>query len=298
MTMDMLQEIFFTCVIPLFGILCAYGIVFLRKYIEDIKTQLENLNDKFENIQVKNNYLTEQLENIQIKNDNLTEQLKNVQTQNNNLNSQLTLFKEWQINFNRQVPNKYPIRLTDDEISLLCKYLQSSKNYLEFGSGGSTFLALINSVPDIYSVESDADWIEYLRTYKIIQNAEQNEQLKFHHVDIGKTKEWGYPADDSKRDNYGLYSSDIFNTIKNTDIDLVFIDGRFRVACAISAIMNCNSDIRIILHDYTIREYYKTIEKFLDIVESADTLVVFKPKTDLSKTELNEIYEQYKYVKE
>lgn len=48
MTMQMLQDIFFTCVIPLFGILCAYGIAFLKKYAEGIKEQTDNdLYDKY-----------------------------------------------------------------------------------------------------------------------------------------------------------------------------------------------------------------------------------------------------------
>ena len=48
MTMQMLQDIFFTCVIPLFGILCVYGIAFLKKYAEGIKEQTDNdLYDKY-----------------------------------------------------------------------------------------------------------------------------------------------------------------------------------------------------------------------------------------------------------
>ena len=48
MAMDMLQEIFFTCVIPLLGILCAYGIAALKKYAEQIKNKTDNdLYDKY-----------------------------------------------------------------------------------------------------------------------------------------------------------------------------------------------------------------------------------------------------------
>ena len=48
MTMQMLQDIFFTCVIPLFGILCVYGITALKKYAEEIKEQTDNdLYDKY-----------------------------------------------------------------------------------------------------------------------------------------------------------------------------------------------------------------------------------------------------------
>ena len=43
---EMLQEIFFTCLIPLVGILCSYGIAFIRKKIKEIqeKTDIDLLN--------------------------------------------------------------------------------------------------------------------------------------------------------------------------------------------------------------------------------------------------------------
>lgn len=39
---EMLQEIFFTCLLPLAGILCAYGIMAIRKYISDLNAELDN----------------------------------------------------------------------------------------------------------------------------------------------------------------------------------------------------------------------------------------------------------------
>ena len=46
--MQMLQDIFFTCVIPLLGILCVYGVTALKKYAEGIKEQTDNdLYDKY-----------------------------------------------------------------------------------------------------------------------------------------------------------------------------------------------------------------------------------------------------------
>ena len=48
MTMQMLQDIFFTCVIPLLGILCVYGVTALKKYAEGIKEHTDNdLYDKY-----------------------------------------------------------------------------------------------------------------------------------------------------------------------------------------------------------------------------------------------------------
>ena len=40
------------------------------------------------------------------------------------------------------------------------KYLDNAENYFEYGSGGSTYQALIrDNIKSIYSVESDIDWI-------------------------------------------------------------------------------------------------------------------------------------------
>ena len=42
MTAQMLQEIFFTVLIPLIGILCTYGIAFLRKKTHEIQVQVNS----------------------------------------------------------------------------------------------------------------------------------------------------------------------------------------------------------------------------------------------------------------
>ena len=39
---NLLQEIFFTCLLPLIGILCAYGISFLRKKTSEIQAQVDD----------------------------------------------------------------------------------------------------------------------------------------------------------------------------------------------------------------------------------------------------------------
>lgn len=42
-------------------------------------------------------------------------------------------------------------------------------------------------------------WIQHLRNWKVIRKAEQNERLKFLHIDIGQTGMWGVPIDEEKR---------------------------------------------------------------------------------------------------
>lgn len=61
-------------------------------------------------------------------------------------------------------PNKYPILMSDNEIQFFIDNIKGVDKYLEFGSGGSTFLALLNSsVTKIVSVESDNNWINYIK---------------------------------------------------------------------------------------------------------------------------------------
>lgn len=42
MTAALLQEIFFTCLLPLIGILCSYGIAFMRKKVKEMQDNSQN----------------------------------------------------------------------------------------------------------------------------------------------------------------------------------------------------------------------------------------------------------------
>ncbi len=211
------------------------------------------------------------------------------------LNQEITFLKNWQTDFYKNMPIKFPIILTENERMVLIKHINNSPKYLEFGSGGSTFLALLNSKSEIFSVESDQNWVDYIRSWKVIQHAETNEKIHFHIINIGKTKQWGYPVDDALKENYPDYSYNIFDKLKNNEFNTIFVDGRFRVACALaSALHYPKADI--LIHDYTIREYYHIVEKFMNVQEVADTLVVLKLKEDCDFEQLQKTYDEYKYI--
>ena len=42
MTAALLQEVFFTCLLPLIGILCSYGIAFMRKKVKEMQDNTQN----------------------------------------------------------------------------------------------------------------------------------------------------------------------------------------------------------------------------------------------------------------
>lgn len=193
--------------------------------------------------------------------------------------------------------NEYPIALSDLEKEFLVKSISGSKSYLEFGSGGSTFLALTKTdIPLVVSVESDMAWLNHLRKWDCITKNEAAKRLRFLHVNIGKTGDWGVPVEPDKKDLFPDYSAAPFRPGAKTKFDSVFIDGRFRVACALQTILHCDANTKILMHDYTFRLHYHVILQFLDIVDVVDTMVLFRLKSDISKKEVLAMYDEYKYI--
>lgn len=198
--------------------------------------------------------------------------------------------------FNNTAVGAYPVALTDLEKNFLIKSISDSKYYLEFGSGGSTFLALTQTdIPFVVSVESDMDWLNHLRKWNCIVDNEKSNRLCFLHVNIGKTGNWGVPTEMDKKDLFPNYSMAPFATDKKTKFDAIFIDGRFRVACTMQAILNSDKNTKILMHDYTARPHYHVILQFLDIVDVIDTMVLFKLKDNISKKSVLDMYDKYKY---
>jgi hypothetical protein len=182
--------------------------------------------------------------------------------------------------------------LTEKERLFFSLLLKKCKKYLEFGSGGSTLLAYITSnIKKIVSVDSDLNWIKTIKKFKNIKKDEGN-RIILEYINIGKVNKFGNPKY-KKNKKFSDYSKQIFKKYEN-DYDLVFIDGRFRVACALQVILNCRADIKILIHDFSYRPYYHFLYKYLDVIYNIDTLVLFSIKDDIDLNEIKQDYELYK----
>lgn len=194
-----------------------------------------------------------------------------------------------------KVPTQYPMLMSSPEKDLLKKYISISKEYLEFGSGGSTFFILENSPSaKVTSVESDAGWIEVMRKWNYIREAE-NSRLKIHIVNIGSTGQFGTPLEINKKQLFPSYSSSVFSQINPDSLDTVLVDGRFRVACILQTILHCQKNVTVLVHDFTNRPYYHAVLNFLDVIECADSLAVLKIKPDVNLEKVRECYEYFKF---
>lgn len=180
--------------------------------------------------------------------------------------------------------------------NMFYKYLDKATHYLEYGSGGSTYQAsLRNNLKKIISVESDIEWSNKLKT--LIQN---KEKIDFVYCDM-KTlpNNWGNPGVDSNLRDWIKYNNYINSLDKNlsSKIDLILIDGRFRVACCLKCYNSINDDCLIVFDDFFNRKYYHIVLDYFDIIDKTNDnlMVVLKKKKDLViSKELIEKYEKDK----
>lgn len=162
------------------------------------------------------------------------------------------------------------------EKSLFENTLRGKKRFLEFGAGGSTVLAAKLSVTNIVSVESDKQWLSMLSKREELKGSKFTQ----FHVDIGKTKEWGFPADSASAINWPKYHQSVWDTL-SWEPDFVLVDGRFRVACTLASICHCPPTVPIAIHDFWDRPYYHCVLKYLDTVERAENIGIFQTKKNV-----------------
>ena len=175
------------------------------------------------------------------------------------------------------------------EYKLLNKYAKKGENVIEYGSGGSTFFFL-KQVKNVLSVENNKDFFEYMKSIKTLEN----KKLIYNYVDIGETEEWGFPKNKAKIENWPKYYNNPWLEHIKFKPNLVFIDGRFRVMCALKTVQHVDKSTKIIIHDFTDRDHYQDILNFYKIVDSVDTMVVLQPKETIDVKKLSELEEMYK----
>ena len=169
------------------------------------------------------------------------------------------------------------------EVQLLRESLAASRRYLEFGCGGSTFLAVETPVEKCWSVDSDPQWIARMREWEVIRKAEASGQLHLHHADIGKVQALGVPVDRTAQNNWSRYFLDVWGKL-DAPPDLVLVDGRFRLACCLATLLACPADTVLLIHDFgdfsSFRKNYRLVTEFADVTATAKSLARLRKKPD------------------
>jgi hypothetical protein len=175
--------------------------------------------------------------------------------------------------------------------------LRAAETYLEFGSGGSTYLAA-QLGKSFVTVDSDPFFLNAVKQ-KIEKDGFFNPvRQRYCHADIGITREWGFPVYGKKlrRGRAIRYSSysDFRDVREGTLPDFILIDGRFRAACALKAVraLRASDGWTIAIDDYLSRESYRLVESFLTLNRFVGRMAVFSKKADVDIDELVRAIEQ------
>ncbi|PWB82452.1 MAG: hypothetical protein C3F11_11870 [Methylocystaceae bacterium] len=163
--------------------------------------------------------------------------------------------------------------MTDSEIELFTQHLHGARRLLEFGCGGSTVLAGAEGASGIVSVDSDRAWLDKVAA------APELRKTSFQpvHVDIGPIGAWGVPSDHSHALKWPDYYTAVWAHVAQ-EPDVVFIDGRFRIACTLYSLLKCGGRAKYLIHDFWNRDHYHCVLEFLDCIDRVDTLGVFVAK--------------------
>lgn len=169
---------------------------------------------------------------------------------------------------------------------LFYKYLDKATNYMEFGSGGSTYQASIRpNIKTITTVESDLEWIEKL------QSKITHPFIQYNYIDIQAVpNNWGYPGEDCSPIHMKKYS----DVKAPSDTDLILIDGRFRVACCLKLFEQIKDKCIIAFDDFLDRNEYHIVLDYYSIIEKTtnNSLVILQKKQcDIPSIELIRQYE-------
>jgi hypothetical protein len=174
-------------------------------------------------------------------------------------------------------------------VSLLTRQLSRSQCFLEYGAGGSTRLAVELGVRNVFSVESDAEFARAVR--RTVEAEAKAKGIRTHMViaNIGATREWGYPVDNSMFRKWPLYSTTVWRKIEEEGLapDLVLVDGRFRVACFLVCLLKARPGTMILLDDYEPRrDRYGIVERYVTPTELCSRAGVFHVPAQVPAAEI------------
>ncbi len=169
--------------------------------------------------------------------------------------------------------------MTAEELLLLRAVGGHRRFVVEFGCGGSTAEWLRLGVERVISIESDAAWVTDLREHPELAGALASKQLTLIHANVGPTGDWGAPKGQMQR--WPGYWSQIWELPGVSAADLVFVDGRFRVASALNAALHVAAGVPIVMHDFSGRPHYHAVLEHLEVVALAGSLAVLQRRADL-----------------
>ena len=198
---------------------------------------------------------------------------------------------------------QYPLRNTMEphfslhDHAMFENYLHKAQNYFEYGSGGSTYhAAMSGNIKKVYSVESDKEWFDELK-----RRLKNNSKVTYLFVDLkSKPNDWGNPGEGSTEEDWKKYSGQFpqLNETERKKVDMILIDGRFRIACCLKCFEGMNQNCTIAFDDFLNRPKYHVVLDYFDIVDYTrnNRMVMLRKKS--VKGPSRELIQKYEKIKD
>jgi len=187
---------------------------------------------------------------------------------------------------------QYSINSTNSELEVefIQAKLYRAKNYLEYGSGASTMMASKFKGLKTISIETDPDYILYLRD-ELPSNYLERTKSEIIHIDIGPVGEWGWPIEPQSSQKFNSYNFAVWRYLREIQFkpDLILLDGRFRVSTLVSSIINSPNTL-ILFDDYFDRAHYKIVENLIQPHKEVGRIGVFKSPRFLTHKQIKTAY--------
>lgn len=141
--------------------------------------------------------------------------------------------------------------------------------YGEYGLGKSTVWMSYNFRGPIISVDSSVTWFNRVN---ILIN--RNKSILSKWVDLGDVGDWGRPLSYDQHTKFNEYTDWIWSHDQKPNV--ILIDGRFRVCCFFTCLLNTQPGDYIFFDDYVDRKHYHYVENFLKPIQYCGRQAVFK----------------------
>jgi len=180
-----------------------------------------------------------------------------------------------------------------EEQKFLLSYIKPTHKMLEWGSGNST-VYLQDKVNFLVSVEHHEGWWSEIAEkitnenvhYMLCPPDNPNWEKQYTRID-GTTLQINEKGDDGGFEDFTKYVTAPIAHAAEKKFDIIFIDGRARVACAFASLFYLKKRGKIFIHDFgeeathpelPYRTYYDSVLNFLDVVDHKKTMYCFKIK--------------------
>lgn len=131
------------------------------------------------------------------------------------------------------------------------------------------FASHVPTIETLYSVESDRVWIEQTR-------ARLTRPVTFLYKEMDTAPmSWGHPGPKATEEQKRAYSDPI-----PAALDLVLIDGRFRVATALKLHQVISDTTYVAFDDFLIRPHYHLVLDFYKVIQKGKTMVILQRDPD------------------